>query len=170
MLRYQDIANKEKDLLSMTGYTKQEFTALLPQFQKSYVEYLNIYTIEGYERVGQIPKPYHNSPLPTIEDKLLFVLVYLKQNPTQTLQGYLFGMSQTNVNKWFHLLHTVLNRALAAHGALPQREMIVQEGNDANKLSYRDDIVTDDPGNCANSDPTTTNDTPFFSTMEQNDQ
>ena len=35
MLRYDDIANKEKDLLAMTGYTKQEFVALLPQFQKS---------------------------------------------------------------------------------------------------------------------------------------
>ncbi len=130
MLRYQDIASKEKDLLAMTGYTQQEFTALLPQFQASYDDYLTRYTIEGYERVGQIPKPYHNSPLPTIEDKLLFILVSLKQNPTQTLQGYLFGMSQTNVNKWFHLLHTVLNNALAAANALPQREMIIEVAND----------------------------------------
>src|SRR3712207_1894166 len=133
MLRYHIIAGKEKDLLAMTGYTQQEFTALLPQFQKSYDEYLTDYTIEGYERVGQIPKPYRNSPLPTIEDKLLFILVYLKQNPTQTLQGYLFGMSQTNVNKWFHLLHTVLNRALAAHGVLPQREMIIEADSDTNR-------------------------------------
>ncbi len=85
MLRYQDIAHKEKDLLAMTGYTKQEFVALLPQFQKSYDAYLTGYTIEGYERVGQIPKPYHNSPLPTREDKLLFILVYLKQAPVVTL-------------------------------------------------------------------------------------
>src|SRR5215210_2983452 len=132
MLRYEQIADKAKDMLAMTGYTKEEFTALLPQFQQSYDEYLQSYTIEGYERIGQIPKPYANSPLPTIEDKLLFILVYLKQNPTQTLQGYLFGMSQTNVNKWFHVLHTVLNRALAAYGALPQREMHIETVDDAN--------------------------------------
>ncbi len=130
MLRYEQIADKAKDMLAMTGYTTEEFTALLPQFQQSYDEYLQEYTIEGYERVGQIPKSYHNSPLPTIEDKLLFILVHLKQNPTQTLQGYLFEMSQSNVNKWIHLLHIVLNRALDAHGALPQREMIIEAASD----------------------------------------
>ena len=170
MLRYQDIAGKEKDLLAMTGYTQQEFTALLPQFQKSYEEYLNSYTIEGYERVGQIPKPYHNSPLPTIEDKLLFILVYLKQNPTQTLQGYLFGMSQTNVNKWFHLLHTVLNRALAAHGALPQREMSIAAGSALNIPPHNHAIGADDTENISELDATTTPDTPFFSMMGQNDR
>ncbi len=131
MLRYEHIADKEKDLLAMTGYTKQEFTALLPAFQQSYDEYRRANTIEGYQRVGQIPKSYHNSPLPTIEDKLLFILVYLKQNPTQTMHGYLFGMSQTNANKWIHVLHTVLNRALALAGSLPQRDAAIAGSNDA---------------------------------------
>ncbi len=161
MLRYCDIANKEKDLLAMTGYTKQEFTALLPQFQESYDDYLSRYTIEGYERVGQIPKPYHNSPLPAMEDKVLFILVYLKQNPTQTLQGYLFGMSQTNVNKWFHLLHTVLNNALAAHGALPQREMIIEADNDLNIPSHNDEIVVDVIDDISESDAMPTPAPPF---------
>ena len=170
MLRYQDIANKDKDLLAMTGYTKQEFIALLPQFQKSYDDYLTRYTIEGYERIGSVPKPYQNSPLPTIEDKLLFVLVYLKQNPTQTLQGYLFGMSQTNVTKWFHLLHTVLNDALAVQGALPQRDMIIGASHDTHMPPYpaaqRVDVLDDTPM----SDVTPTNETPFFSMTEQNDR
>ncbi len=170
MLRYHDIADKEKDLLAMTGYTKQEFEALLPQFQKSYDDYLTHYTIEGYERVGQIPKPYHNSPLPAIEDKLLFILVYLKQNPTQTLQGYLFGMSQTNVNKWFHLLHTVLNNALAALDALPQRDMIIDTSNETHISSDNDERFVDIPNDVAESDGNSPHDTPFFSMMEQNDR
>ena len=170
MLRYQDISSKEKDLLAMTGYTQQEFMALLPQFQQSYDDYLNSYTIEGYERIGQIPKPYHTSPLPTIEDKLLFILVYLKQNPTQTLQGYLFGMSQSNVNKWFHLLHTVLNRALAAHGVLPQREMIIEADSDTNRRPHATTLGADGRANTAESDGSTTDETPFFSMMEQNDR
>ncbi len=170
MLRYDDIANKEKDLLAMTGYTKQEFVALLPQFQKSYDAYLTGYTIEGYERVGQIPKPYHNSPLPTIEDKLLFILVYLKQNPTQTLQGYLFGMSQTNVNKWFHLLHTVLNNALAALDALPQREMIIEVRDDTVISSHADKHGAPDPNDTPQTGTTTMQDPPFCSMMEQKDR
>jgi hypothetical protein len=126
MLRYKHIADKEKDLLAMTGYTKQEFTALLPAFQQSYDAYLRTNTLEGYERVGQIPKSYHTSPLPTIEDKLLFILVYLKQHPTQTLHGYLFGMSQSNANKWIQVLHAVLNRAVDQHGSLPHRELVIE--------------------------------------------
>lgn len=133
MLRYENIAHKEKELLAMTGYTKQEFTALVPPFQESYDAYLQHNTIEGYERVGQIPKTYHNSPFPTIEDKLLFILVYLKQNPTQTLQGYLFGMSQSNAHKWIQLLHTVLNQTLARIGALPQRNMVIVPTDDSDK-------------------------------------
>lgn len=170
MLRYEQIADKEKDFLAMTGYTQQEFVELLPQFQQSYHDYLQEFTIEGYDRVGQIPKSYHNSPLPTIEDTLLFILVYLKQNPTQTLQGYLFGMSQSNVNKWFHLLHAVLNRALAAHGALPQREMIIEVERDTHAWLHDNEIGADDRTNISESGTMTTNTTPFFSMMEQNDR
>ena len=54
-------------------------------------------------------------------DKLLFILTYLKQNPIQEGQGQLFGMSQSNANKWLHLLHTVLNQTLAQQGLLPAR-------------------------------------------------
>jgi hypothetical protein len=54
-------------------------------------------------------------------DKLLFILTYMKQNPIQEVQGQLFGMSQSNADKWIHLLHTVLNHALADQDLLPAR-------------------------------------------------
>jgi hypothetical protein len=54
-------------------------------------------------------------------DKLLFILTYVKQNPIQEVQGQLFGMSQANANNWIHLLHTVLNQALAQQELLPAR-------------------------------------------------
>ena len=161
MLRYEQIADKAKDFLAMTGYTQEEFLGLLPQFQQSYDEYLEEHTIEGYDRVGQIPKPYHTSPLPTIEDTLLFILVYLKQNPTQTLHGYLFGMSQSNVNKWFHLLHTVLNRALEALDALPAREMTIKAVNDEETVPHGHEISTESTENTAEMDSTPPDDTLF---------
>ena len=136
MLRYEHIADKAKDFVAMTGYTRQEFTALLPKFQECYDAYLRDYTIDGYERTGHVPRTYKTCPLPTIEDKLLFVLVQLKQNPTQTLQGYLFGMSQSNVNKWFHLLHEVLNRTLAAHNVLPQRDMEIKVTDETDDMLH----------------------------------
>ena len=64
---------------------------------------------------------YATCPLPTMADKLLFILTYLKQNPIQELQGQLFGMSHSNANKWIDLLHPVLNQALADQEPLPAR-------------------------------------------------
>jgi hypothetical protein len=54
-------------------------------------------------------------------DKLLFILTYVKQNPIQEMQGQLFEMSQSNATTWIHLLHPVLNHALAHQDLLPAR-------------------------------------------------
>ena len=79
------------------------------------------HTIDGQPRTVRRYSPYDTCPLPTIADKLLFILTYLQQHPIQEVQGQLFGMSQSNANKWIHLLHAVLNRALAYQELLPAR-------------------------------------------------
>jgi len=61
-----------------------------------------------------------------MEDKLLFILVYLKQAPTQEVQGSLFGMRQSKANMWIHLLHPVLARALAQNGDIPKRDILIE--------------------------------------------
>ena len=38
--------------------------------------------------------------LASIEQKLLFGLVYQKSYPVQSIMGELFGMGQTQANKW----------------------------------------------------------------------
>ena len=78
-------------------------------------------TIDGHPRTSRRYSTYATCPLPTMADKLLFILTYLKQNPIQEVQGQLFGMSQSNANKWIHLLHPVLNQALADQELLPAR-------------------------------------------------
>src|SRR4029453_1266828 len=45
----------------------------------------------------------------------------LKQHPIQGVQGQLFEMSQSHANKWIHVLHPVLNQALADQALLPAR-------------------------------------------------
>jgi hypothetical protein len=56
------------------------------------------------------------------EQKLLFLLVYLKAYPLQALKGELFGLSQPRVNQWIHRLLPVLRQALDEVGALPERD------------------------------------------------
>src|SRR5215210_5226789 len=126
MLRYHDIATDERRVLSLTSLTPKEFTDLVPIFTTSFSEYLEEQTLEGYERVGRRYVPYRHSTLPTIEDKLLFILVYLKQAPAQEVQGSLFGMRQAKANMWIHLLHPVLNHALAQNGDILKRDILLE--------------------------------------------
>jgi Helix-turn-helix of DDE superfamily endonuclease len=121
MPRYDEVTQRAGSLQAMTGLTEQEFTALLPHFERALAVYLQDRTIDGQPRTSRRYSAYDNCPLPTLADKLLFILTYLKQNPIQEVQGQLFGMSQSNANKWIHLLHRVLNQALADQELLPAR-------------------------------------------------
>jgi len=78
-------------------------------------------TMDGQPRTSRRYRTYDTCPLPTMADKLLFILPYVKQRPIQAVQGQLFGMSQSKANQWIHLFHPVLNQALAAQELLPAR-------------------------------------------------
>jgi hypothetical protein len=121
MPSYEDVTTRAGSLRAMTGFTEQEFQALLPPFEQAFVAYMQAHTIDGQPRTVRRYRTYDTCPLPTIADKLLFILTYVKQNPIQEVQGQLFGMSQSNTNKWIHLLHAVLNQALAHQELLPAR-------------------------------------------------
>jgi hypothetical protein len=121
MPSYEEVTQRAGSLRAMTGFTQSEFTALLPHFEHAFLAYMHEHTIDGHPRTSRRYSTYDTSPLPTMADKLLFILTYLKQNPIQEVQGQLFGMSQSNANKWLHLLHTVLNQALAHQDLLPAR-------------------------------------------------
>ena len=121
MPRYDEVTQRAGSLRPMTGLTEPEFTALLPHFERALAAYLQDRTIDGQPRTSRRYSAYDNCPLPTIADKLLFILTYLKQNPIQEVQGQLFGMSQSNANKWIHLRHSVLNHALSDQELLPAR-------------------------------------------------
>jgi Helix-turn-helix of DDE superfamily endonuclease len=122
MPRYEEVTQRAGSLRSLTGLTEAEFQALLPHFERALVAYMQERTIDGQPRTSRRYSTYGTCPLPTSADKLLFILTYVKQNPIQEVQGQLFGMSQSNANKWIHLLHPVLNQALADQELLPARK------------------------------------------------
>jgi len=121
MPSYEEVTQRAGSLRSMTGLTEAEFMALLPHFEQALVAYMQHRTIDGNPRTSRRYSTYDTCPLPTMADKLLFILTYLKQNPIQEVQGQLFGMSQSHANTWIHALHPVLNQALAHQERLPAR-------------------------------------------------
>ena len=87
MLRYQDISHNKARVRALTTLEPNEFADLVPVFEQCFMERMRAYTIDGLPRLNRRYTRYKNSPLPTIEDKLLFILVHMKQNLTQEVQG-----------------------------------------------------------------------------------
>lgn len=122
MLTYETLKTKPKEFLSATGLRVEEFEQLLPAFDVAYqAMYQADKTVAGKPRKRQAgggPK----GKLQRIEDKLLFILVYQKTYPLQTMQGLHFELSQSQTNDWIHRLMPVLQVALAEMGMKPERE------------------------------------------------
>ena len=99
-MNYQYLRDKPTRFESLTGWTLEEFSSLLPYFTKHFLEYYATKTLDGKPRIKRRYSTYKSSCLPSFEDKLLFILVYLRKATTQDVQGELFGMSQPIANKW----------------------------------------------------------------------
>lgn len=94
--------------------------------------------LDGNPRRKRKYTTYANSCLPTLEDKLLFILIYLRKAMTPDVLGELFGIDQPVANKWIHRLLPVLHRALAALGGLPSRETSISTSTASTDTSVED--------------------------------
>jgi len=122
MLSYNTLKERPRDFLAATGLTLAEFQQLLPAFQGAYAHrYPYALTRAGkprQRRTGGGAK----GVLQRFEDKLLFILVYQKTNPLQTMQALQFEMSQPQANYWIHQLLPLLQQALVALDLAPERD------------------------------------------------
>ena len=97
------------------------FYKLLPAFERAYEADLDCRDQERSAKRQRELGGGRNSALKSKEDKLLFVLFYFKIYPLQEVQGYLFGMGQSQAWDWIHRLTPILNRALGYEKQLPAR-------------------------------------------------
>jgi hypothetical protein len=121
MLTYETLKTKPKDLLALTGLARREFDELLPVFAAA-LHAAEAKAHPAARKRQRAPGGGRKPSLRTVEDKLLFALVYLKTYPVQVVQGQLFGMSQSSANEWIHFLVPVLAPALDALELLPARD------------------------------------------------
>ena len=122
MLKFEKLKRNRRKLLAFTGLTLQEFQALLIAFGKVYQRsYTSRKTLAGKTRQRQ-SGGRRRGQLKTLEQKLLFILVYQKTYPLQIVIGELFGMTQSAANQWIHRLLTILREALREIGVMPERD------------------------------------------------
>jgi hypothetical protein len=82
-----------------------------------------VWRLDGKPRTARRFSVYQHCPLPTPEDRLFFLLTYLKTYSLQVVQGRLFGMGQSKANQWIHVLLPVLLAALRTLGDAPTRSL-----------------------------------------------
>jgi len=108
MLNYKSAQSATPEQFkSLTSLTKEEFDKLLKIFTQVWEEQDN----------------HRGSPekLASCGDKLFFILFYLKNYPLQEVLGFLFGLDQSQANRWIKMLSRILKETLQRGGYLPAR-------------------------------------------------
>ena len=127
ILTYESVKAKGKTLQSMTSLRREEFERLAQHFEQAWKAHQKA---AGYDPA----KGGRKATLQSNEERLFFVLFYLKTYPLQEVLAHLFGLSQGAANQWVHRLSTVLKKALGEAEQLPARlseemlERLSQEG------------------------------------------
>src|SRR5262245_34894724 len=122
-VRFTDVQSRPTEFLDLTSLTLEEFQQLVPPFEAAFQAHMRVWRLDGKPRTARRFAVYENCPLPTPEDRLLFILAYIKTYALQVVQGRLFGMGQSKANQWIHVLLPCLLAALRALGDAPARSL-----------------------------------------------
>ena len=122
-VRFPELQSRPMEFLDFTSLTLDEFQQLVPPFEAAFHARMAAWRMDGKPRAARRFAVYKNCPLPTSEDRLLFILVYLKTSTLQVVHGRLFGMVQGKANQWIHALLPALLAALRALGDAPARSL-----------------------------------------------
>src|SRR5881409_1243878 len=122
-VRFADLQSRPTEFLDFTSLTLDEFQQLVPPFETAFQAHMASWRLDGKPRTARQFAVYTNCPLPTPEDRLLFILAYIKTYSLQVVQGRLFSMGQSKANQWIHVLLPVLLAALRTLGDAPARSL-----------------------------------------------
>ena len=122
-IRFSEVQSHPTEFLDLTSVTLDEFQQLIAPFEAAFQTHMAAWRLDGKPRTARQFSVYKNCPLRTPEDRLFFLLTYLKTYALQVVQGRLFGMRQSKANQWIHVLLPVLLTALRTLGDAPARSL-----------------------------------------------
>ena len=122
-VQFADVQSRPTEFLDFTSLTLEEFQILIPPFEAAFQAHMAAWRFDGTPRTARRFTVYKNCPLPTPENRLFFILTYLKTYALQVVHGRLFGMVQGKANQWIHVLLPVLLAALRTLGNAPARSL-----------------------------------------------
>jgi len=88
-----DLQSRPTELLDFTSLTLEEFQLLVPSFEAAFQARMAAWRMDGKPRTARRFTVYKNCPLPTPEDRLFFLLTYLRGYP-ETLSPWRSDIKQ----------------------------------------------------------------------------
>jgi len=122
-VRFADLQTRPTEVLDLTSLTLDEFRPLVPPFEAAFPTHMVTWRRDGKPRPARRYTTDQHCPLPTPEDRLLCILVYLKTSSRQVVPGRWFGMGQSKAPQWLHGLVVVLRATLGGLGDAPTRSV-----------------------------------------------
>ena len=104
---------------ALTGLTVREFTNLVDDFSWNYAEYEAKRKPDRKRKLGGDRGSYVES----LEEKLFYILWYMKTYPTFDLASFNVGFHRTKACDWMHVLLPILEQTLKRKLVLPQRKI-----------------------------------------------
>jgi Helix-turn-helix of DDE superfamily endonuclease len=122
-IRFADMQSRPTEFLDFTSLTLDEFQQLVPPFEAAFHAHMAAWRLDGKPRTARQFAVYKHCPRPTPEERLFFLLPYLKTYALQVVHGRLFGMGQSKAHQWMHVLLPALLAALRTLGDAPARSL-----------------------------------------------
>lgn len=113
-MQYKENSQNKTQFLALTSLQVSEFEWLLSHFSSRWEQYYRYHTLEGEKRKVLAYQEHGNAKLKGADQKLFFLLVYMKTNALQQHQAACFGLSQGKVSLIARTLLSVLDQTL--HG------------------------------------------------------
>ena len=119
----------ERQRKALTGLSQAQFNHLLPVFSDIYQATQQKTYEKGLASGTRRRKPGGGckGKLPTMADKLLFVLYYYKTYPTFDVLGTQFEVARSKANENLHKLSPILYDTLVHLELMPYRELATPE-------------------------------------------
>ncbi len=118
-----------RQMKALTGLSQDQFDSLLPVFSNIYRDAQQKIYEDGLKSGKRKRQPGGGAKgrLPTMADKLQFVLYYYKTYPTFDVLGQQFGMARSKANENLHKLSPLLYDTLVHLELMPYRDLATPE-------------------------------------------
>src|SRR6266853_2047010 len=93
-VRFTDVQDRPTEFLDLTSVTLDEFQQLVPPFEAAFQAHMAAWRMDGKPRTARRFTVDKNCPLPTPEDRLFFILTYLKTMRFRWCKGACSGWSR----------------------------------------------------------------------------